>query len=72
VKRYFKNPANKRKYDQFMELYGNNMLATIVDAIPDLDVDYHRERKKHMGVDKDAWIEEHMESVVVALLAENS
>ena len=55
-----------------MELFGNNMLGTIVDAIPDLDVDYHRERKKHMGVDKDAWIEEHMESVVVALLAENS
>lgn len=70
-KKYVKNLLISRRYDQFIELYGGNMLGAAADALADIDTDYHRDRRKRLGIDRDAWIEEHMESVVLALLAEN-
>jgi hypothetical protein len=40
-------------------------------VIPDLDVDFMKERRKRVS-DRDVWISENIESVVMALLSKNT
>jgi hypothetical protein len=39
-RKYSKNAINSRRYDLFIELYGNNVTNMATDVIADLDMEY--------------------------------